>query len=449
MRPAIARLRVLLCSLVLAYAGAARAQNYRIIDQQLDPSRHGYTVMHVWGTHADMGRAMGVALAADIVEGIGEIRAFAGTNYAALRTALAGSSWPPAGIEDEISGIVAGVKSVDAGADIDAIDVKVLNTYSDWGYACRSHTCWGSRVTAPVRTLATRRLDFGTPFPAVLHHVLCAWEPSDGSVRWVNLAWPGYVTVVTGVNEHGTLVSLHDFNSTVAYSAGVVPRSVATRTVLSDVGQTTIDGQLAWAAAELGAVRVATGTFLNFYVPEGHGGVFTCPAGAGCGSPRTPQGDYLGGEVLITANSQTDGHSVPAGAEFLTPYYADPTPKTIADHFEVMGHDGLHLLSVAFRGRGDMLLWAEGRQPVGTTPRIEIEWSALFAAPTQPDGGPDAATDAAAGAGGGGGGPGSSGAASGTLQPSGCGCSLPRAVAPGSAVALLAAAFALLRRRRR
>jgi hypothetical protein len=440
MRPFIAWLRVPLAVGVLACASVCYAQNYEILDQSLDAERHGYTVLRVWGTHEDMGRAMGVALAPDIVQGIAEVRAFAGANYATLRSALGSTAWPAAGIEQEIAGIVDGVASVDPGAAIDAIDVKVLNTYSDWGYACRSHSCWGSRVVAPVKTLSTRRLDFGTPFPSVLHHVLCAWDPSDGSARWVNLAWPGYVAVVTGVNEHGTLVSLHDFQSTVAYSTGVVARSVATRTVLSDVGETAVAGQLGWAATELAAMRVATGTFVNVYAPEGYGGVFTCPAGAGCASP------------LITSNTETDGHSYPAGAEFLVPYYADPAPKTIADHYETMGHDGLHLLTVAFRGRGDMLLWAEGRQAIGTTPRIEFEWTALF----QGSPGSDAGTDAGAGGASeaGAGGQGGSGEAAGGGGGSGgghdgCGCRLAGSAPWASTTWLLSAVLIASRARRR
>lgn len=442
-----------------AWTSQAQAQNVDIVAQQLDGDRHGYTVMRVWGTHQDMGYAMGFALAPDILQGIGEIRLLTGSNYATLRGALAETSWPVAGIEDEIAGMVAGVTAAEPTASIDAVDIKVFNTYSDWGYACRSHQCWGSRAAAPMLTLSTRRLDFGTPFPTVLHHVLCAWEPSDGSVRWVNLAWPGYVAVVTGVNEHGTLVSLHDYDSSVAYESSVVPRSIATRLVLSDVGQTAASGQLGWAQTELAGVAVATGTFLNYYVPEGHGGVFTCPPGQGCGVPRVPQSDFLGGEVLITTNSQTDGHGYPSGSEFLTPFYADAAPKTVQAHFESMGNDGLHLLTVGYRGPGDMLLWAEGRQATGTTPRIEVEWTELFGAGPGPgpDAGADAGSDAGTGAGGTGAG-GGTGASSGSGgdggasdgSESGCGCRVG-ALAPAAGGALLGLLLplALTARRRR
>jgi len=41
--------------------------------------------------------------------------------------------------------------------------------------------------------------------------------------------------------------------------------------------------------------------------------------------------------------------------------------------------DGLHMLSVAYRGRGDMAVWADGRlDGIGRTPRLEWEWKQLF-----------------------------------------------------------------------
>ena len=64
--------------------------------------------------------------------------------------------------------------------------------------------------------------------------MLTAWDPGDGSLRWVNLGWPGAVAVVTGVNEFGTLASQHDYSSSGAdLSSGRMPRSVAARHALT------------------------------------------------------------------------------------------------------------------------------------------------------------------------------------------------------------------------
>jgi len=373
---------------------SARAQNYQILTQELDANRHGVTVIRVWGTHRDMGYALGAAFAQDIVEGLRQVQSMVGANYSQLRLGMDMTSWPVPGIAEEITGMVEGVKSVRADATLDETDIKILNTFSDWGYACRSHSCWGRYVQAPVKTLSTRRLDFGTPFPAVLHHVLCAWDPSDGSVRFVNLAWPGYVAVITGVNEYGTLVSLHDYNSELALQNGVVPRSIATRLVLTGFSNISLPQQLGWAERELSQISVATGTFINFYAPEGYAGVFTCPPGKPCGTARRPQPDYLFGEAIMTTNSQTDGHSVAGGGTFIDSYYQQGGPKDLQSHYDLMGHTGLHLLSVAYRGRGDMTIWFEGRADNGVTPKVAVEWSELFPAPAQ-DGGADAGSDAA------------------------------------------------------
>ncbi len=381
---------------------AALAQNYQILSQDLDANRHGVTVIRVWGSHRDMGYAMGAAFADDIIEGLRQVQSLAGANYSQLRQGMGLSSWPVSGIADELSGMVEGVKSIRPAATLDATDLMILNTFSDWGYACRSHSCWGRYVQAPVKTLSTRRLDFGTPFPAVLHHVLCAWDPSDGSPRFANLAWPGYVAVITGVNEYGTLVSLHDFNSDVALQNGVVPRSIATRLALTGFSNIALPEQLAWAEGQLSSIDVATGTFINYYAPEGYAGVFTCPPGAPCGTARRPQPDYLFGEAIMTTNSQTDGHTTPGGGAFMYDYYNNGSiPKDLASHYDLMGHSGLHLLSLAYRGRGDMTIWFEGRADTGVTPRVELEWSELFQAAQQdggtdagPDGGVDAGPDA-------------------------------------------------------
>jgi hypothetical protein len=365
---------------IALFAASSQAQNFEVLDEQL-AGGEGYTVVRVWGTHHDIGFAIGAAFADEIATTCDEVRGVA-TDYDSLRTAMGYVTWVPAGIDQEFQGLADGVKSVRPGAAVDAVDMQVLNTYGDWAYppACRSHSCWGSRVAAPYSTISTRRLDFGSPFAAMHHHVIYAVEPTEETGRWVNLAWPGFVSVVTGVNENGTVVSLHDFNSTVTGQPGVVPRSMATRNLLSSVPSTPVSGHLSWAQQQLGTQNIATGTFINFYAPDGHGGVFSCVAGQSCSGPRTPQSDYLGGEVLITTNSQTDGHTTPYGAEYLDAYYQQPAKKTPETHFDVMVAEELHMLTVGYRGPGDMRLLAHGRTSNGWTPRIDIEWSTLFPA---------------------------------------------------------------------
>jgi len=211
----------------LLLAGVAAGQNGVILDQQLEASNRGYTVLRIWGSHYQMGYAQASLLGDYIANGIDEMKAQVGEpDYSSLRLLMSDAIWKPPEIEDELDGMVASLAVTHPSAAIDKLDLKVTNTYGDWAYACRSHICWGRYVAAPIKTLATRRLDFGSPAPTASHHVLCARDPDDGSPRWVNLAWPGAIAAATGVNEFGTLASLHDYNST---RRGSVTRAHAAR----------------------------------------------------------------------------------------------------------------------------------------------------------------------------------------------------------------------------
>ena len=186
----------------IAAARTCYSQKGIVLDQVLDGNNQGYTVILLRGSHSEMGYAQAALLGEYIVAAVDEVEALAGSeeNYNALRTLMANSVWQPPEIEEELEGMVDSLAVTHPLAAIDIDDLKVINTYGDWSYACRSHMCWGRYVAPPIKTLATRRLDFGSPAPTASHHVLLARDPDDGSPRWVNLAWPGAVAVVTGVN---------------------------------------------------------------------------------------------------------------------------------------------------------------------------------------------------------------------------------------------------------
>ena len=130
-----------------------------------------------------------------------------------------------------------------------------------------------------------------------------------------------------------------------------------------------------------------TGTFLNYYAPEGYGGVMTCnpnQAGPDFYNLRTPQNVWHHGEAMITTNQWTNGSYTPPDEDFgADAYYNDEAPKTHESHWilvdPVDSQDGLQRLSVAYRGNGDMTIWADGRiDGIGRTPRLEYEWFELF-----------------------------------------------------------------------
>ncbi|MFH1131646.1 MAG: hypothetical protein V1754_09940, partial [Pseudomonadota bacterium] len=316
--------------LLLVYSGTAAGQQGKILEQKLDANGEGYSVLLVWGTHYDMGYAQGNILAEEIIAGVGQVKEYAEKSYLTLRQQMAFAVWQPTEVAQELDGMLAGIKAAIPSADLDVIDLKVINTFGDWRYACRSHSAWDSFVTNPTKTLSTRRLDFGAPIKMVHHHLLVARKPSDDSVRWINLAWPGYVASITGVNEFGTLASLHDYQ-TQAYPGPYLPRSLLPRLALTMVKGLSPDKHLDAVYQGLQNYNIATGTFLTYYVPEGYGGVITCTGASKCFKKRLPQNDYFNGQVLITTNSETSGHTVPEDGEFMDNYYKAGGTKTIVD----------------------------------------------------------------------------------------------------------------------
>ena len=172
-------------SISIAVAGSSATSvvaHGKILDQQLDGQGRGYTVMRLWGSYYEMGYARGELLSDTIVAGVQGIKQFIGTPYEARRSLMASSVWQPIEIEQELDGLVDALAMKAPAAAIDKLDLKVCNALGDVMLACRSHSCWGRYVAAPVRTLSTRRLDMSVPaLRGLNHHVLCAYVPTDDS----------------------------------------------------------------------------------------------------------------------------------------------------------------------------------------------------------------------------------------------------------------------------
>ncbi len=371
----------LLLTLVLLFPFDALAVNGEVIDQDLSPEGYGYTVMVVWGSHYEMGYAQGYLLSDYMIDGMEQIKSYLGPLYSAVRSSMDETTWKPDEIEDELDGMLQALEDTHPDYDVDKLDIKVANTFGDWAYgiACRSHSCWGNFTSDPVNTLSTRRLDYSIPMEGAYHHVLCAWDPDDGDPQWVNLAWPGYVTCVTGVNEFGTLTSLHDYNSSVGNPAPLsMPRCVAARYALTLPTAPDLSQHAVQVYTELQNYEAYTGSFINYYVPDGWGGVITCSRPGGFYDLRMPHPDYFGGDVLITTNAWTDGSYTPSGGTFMADYYEEGGPKDIQSHWDLMLDTGLHKMSIEYRNRKDITIWADGKLPGGRTDRLEYRWSDLF-----------------------------------------------------------------------
>ncbi|MHC4751832.1 MAG: C45 family peptidase [Planctomycetota bacterium] len=384
-------LRVLrtICLLIAIWCCGSWAANVEVVDQELNLNGQGYTVLRVWGSYYEMGYAHASVLGDYIVDGVNQTKAILGTGaYEGMRQVMAQAIWMPSTIENELDGMVDSLASTHPEAGIDKLALKVFNTLGDWAYACRSHMCWGRYVSAPIKTLATRRLDFGTLPDAYNHHMLCALDPNDGSPRWLNLAIPGFVVVATGLNEYGTIVSSHDYQSQITdRAAGRMSRLVAFRHALTFATDPDVSTHLDTVFVELQNYEIMTASFLNYYAPEGLGGVMVCNpnrADADFYYLRRPQPSWYHGEAVITTNDWTDGTFTPADEDFgADAYYNDESPKTQESHWDLLASSGgswnYQMLSVAYRGRENMTIWADGRlDGIGRTPRFEYEWSELF-----------------------------------------------------------------------
>ncbi|MCK4871281.1 MAG: hypothetical protein KAS72_01005 [Phycisphaerales bacterium] len=389
----VRRLKIIGCILTSLLCGAptGAAENGEILAQQLDGDGRGYTVLRVWGSHYEMGYAQTELLGDYIVQGVNETKAFLGSYYYDMaRGIMAGAVWMPAGVEDEIDAAVDCLAVTHPSENIDELDLKVSCTAGEWLYGCRSHSCWGRYVAPPIRTLSTRRLDFSTLYPSMNHLVICARQPNDGSPEWVNIGFPGIVTSATGVNEFGTIVALHDYACDTDFAAGRMPRMIACRYALTIATDPDVSTHLDTVFAELQNYEIMTGSFVNYYAPEGHGGVMVChpdQAGPDFYYLRRPQEAWHHGEAIITTNTWTDGTYTPPDENFgADVYYDDESPKTLESHWNLLaGVNGLQQLSIAYRGRGDMTIWADGRlDGAGRTPRLEYEWDDLFPAQAQP-----------------------------------------------------------------
>lgn len=363
--------------------------NGRIIEQDLYYGQ-GHTIIHVWGSHYDMGYAHGYLLAEWVELGYQEITEVFGVLWPSIRATVAGWTFLPEACEDECLGILDGVRAVYPETDMDVIDIKAVSTYGDWAYnlACRSTCCWADVVEPPFTTLSVRKLQFSLLPPQMSqqwHHVICAWEPNDGTPAWVNFAFPGWVTAVTGINEFGTTSSLHDWNSNVGPDyPDALPRTMACRYALTMDLDPDPMTHLTTVFDELSNYEVATGGFINYYVPDGGAGVIKTAKSAGFYDYRIPQASWMDGEVISTNNSDITGTT---GISPWVSYYTTLDPEGgVRATMEGLWDTGYqvgdyHMVELGYRGADDMTIWFTGRLQSTMLDRVEMEWEDLFRNP--------------------------------------------------------------------
>lgn len=365
----------------------------KILDQNLDSQGQGYTVLRVWGSFYEMGYARAELLGDSIVQELNLVKAFFGPDYIYYKDIINGAVYP-SDVENEINGMVDSLALTHPEENISELDIKMIcdawTCYIDFG--CRSHTCWGRYVTEPIKTLSTRRLDLSQTFPIPRHHVLCAHVP-DGSPRWVSLDTPGFVGTWSSVNEYGTLVSCHAWIPFKCNLSSGRMGMASIRHALTYATDSDISTHLDTVYEELQHNESMLNGFVNYYAPQGYGGVIACDpsqSGPDCFDLRRPNETWHHGEAMITTNKFTNGTTTPPDEDFdVDEYYDNETLKTMESHWGILADNppgyplvNYHMMSVACRSHGGMTIWADGLIQGNTrTPRLEYEWSELFETP--------------------------------------------------------------------
>ncbi|MCK6455781.1 MAG: C45 family autoproteolytic acyltransferase/hydrolase [Phycisphaerae bacterium] len=203
-------------------------------------------LLHVWGTAYERGYAHGYLLANEIHDTfeayLADLERSGGPDrYRTLSRPLAESTLRARPIyEREMRGIADGMnarlgeKAVLRGLDrpMEYGDIFALNAISDWMRPfCSSFVVWGGQ-TVDGSTLTGRNLDWPRIEWMIGADVIIVQSPGDRPRRagWVSLAWPGFIGCMTGMNEHGVTISIHDVpGPTPERPFGFVPRGLALR----------------------------------------------------------------------------------------------------------------------------------------------------------------------------------------------------------------------------
>jgi hypothetical protein len=213
----------------------------------------GVRVLRLHGTPHEMGYAHGALLASEIVEGlesyivyspvVGGPKNYEGRIVPKVRRQMV---FLPEH-EAELAGMLEGIRAThpDKGRvpaldrPIELIDLKVANTYGDWyQFACSSFSAWGS-LTPDGETITARNFDFIPADILEKAQLLIAYGPSDPArKRWVNVAFPGVVGVISGMNEDGVGIFVHDVRRRAGaeHETGVNARLLALRSAIETTG---------------------------------------------------------------------------------------------------------------------------------------------------------------------------------------------------------------------
>ncbi|MEE2887160.1 MAG: C45 family peptidase [Planctomycetota bacterium] len=207
----------------------------------------GLQVLRLWGTPTERGLAHARLLGREIVEmGQRELAARFARKKDSLqraRVALPAIVKFPKDVGEEIKALFAGIQQLGVdlhmttfGRDLDLLDLEMINAMDILTVmGCSGATLWDDQVEGGG-VLTGRNFDWKLTGPYMVDRcILLVQHPHEGKA-FASIAWPGYVGVVTGINEDGVATFLHVGNSKADSMPlpGCIPTAMAARETLRD-----------------------------------------------------------------------------------------------------------------------------------------------------------------------------------------------------------------------
>jgi len=195
-----------------------------LADEEVNGYLHevdGQRVLHVWGSHYEMGYAQGVLLGGEVMDLMHEyiLALLPPSLYNLLPPIVSLLFTVPPEYREEAQGIVDGIRdSTDAriyplGREIDMVDLLLANAVGDIGaMACSSQLAWGPSTDGDARlqgeTAVCRNLDwalFGEDrYLLPKRTVVTVYTPTDPPGHTVAMvSFPGYFGCLSCMNELG------------------------------------------------------------------------------------------------------------------------------------------------------------------------------------------------------------------------------------------------------
>lgn len=294
-------------SLCLGVTFSTQAQTASNTVNGYTTEKDGQRVLHVFGSHYEMGFAHGYLLGEDIKLMMEKylIQFLLNDNTGNWATAVkrAETQFQFGRFDDEITGLYDGMVASDMDMQVDTFgrdltigDLKVWIAMYDIGLItplCSSFSVWGD-AAGESQVLHARNMDFPYDIEngyAASKFMLIAYHPSGGQ-EYVVATWPGAIAVGTGMNASGLAftVNVAPGPQDTSYTRNdYVPTGLTFREILEDVSG---DGDLLPQVIETMSANPYTRSF---------NAQFTQPVGRGDDVSIVIEGDVEGQDVRHAA----------------------------------------------------------------------------------------------------------------------------------------------------